>query len=41
MTKSYSNDLSQRVIEYLDEGGGYIEASQLFKNKCISDRYVV
>ncbi|ETZ05201.1 IS630 transposase-related protein [Holospora undulata] len=31
MTKSYSNDLRQRVIEYLDEGNGYIEASQLFK----------
>ncbi|WP_075260360.1 IS630 transposase-related protein [Holospora undulata] len=31
MTKIYSNDLRRRVIEYLDEGGGYIEASQLFK----------
>ncbi|WP_006304237.1 MULTISPECIES: hypothetical protein [Holospora] len=27
MTKSYSNDLRQRGIEYLDE----VEASQLFK----------
>ncbi|WP_006291411.1 IS630 transposase-related protein [Holospora undulata] len=31
MTKSYSNDLRQRIIEHLDEGGGYIEASHLFK----------
>ncbi|WP_006294717.1 IS630 transposase-related protein [Holospora undulata] len=31
MIKSYSNDLRQRGIEYLDEGGGYIEASHLFK----------
>ena len=31
MTKSYSNDLRQRVIEYLDAGNGYSEASQLFK----------
>ncbi|ETZ05007.1 IS630 transposase-related protein [Holospora undulata] len=32
MTKSYTNDLRQRGIEYLDEGGGgYIEASHLFK----------
>ncbi|ETZ05348.1 IS630 transposase-related protein [Holospora undulata] len=31
MTKSYSNDLRQRIIEYLDEVGGYIEASQPFK----------
>ncbi|ETZ05111.1 IS630 transposase-related protein [Holospora undulata] len=32
MTKSYSNYLRQRGIEYLDEGGGgYIEASHLFK----------
>ncbi|WP_242837169.1 IS630 transposase-related protein [Holospora elegans] len=26
-----SNDLRQRVIEYLGEGNGYIEASQIFK----------
>ncbi|WP_075260324.1 IS630 transposase-related protein [Holospora undulata] len=31
MTKSSSNDLRHRVIKYLDEGNGYIEASQLFK----------
>ncbi|WP_084490856.1 IS630 transposase-related protein [Holospora elegans] len=31
MTKSCGNDLRQRVIEYLDEGNGYIEASQPFK----------
>ncbi|GAJ46321.1 hypothetical protein HE1_00650 [Holospora elegans E1] len=31
MTKSYSNDLRQRRIEYLDEENGYIKASQLFK----------
>ncbi|GAJ45943.1 transposase [Holospora elegans E1] len=31
MTKSYSNDLRQRVIEYLDEGNSCIEASQLVK----------
>ncbi|ETZ04782.1 hypothetical protein [Holospora undulata] len=31
MTKSYSNDLRQRGIEYLDEESGYIEASQPFK----------
>ncbi|WP_081731144.1 IS630 transposase-related protein [Holospora undulata] len=31
MTKSSSNDLRQRGIEYLDEGGRYIKASHLFK----------
>ena len=31
MTKSYSNDLRKRVIEYLDSGRNYEEASKLFK----------
>ncbi len=31
MTKSYSNDLRKRVIEYLDSGRNYKEASKLFK----------
>ena len=31
MTKSYSNDLRKRVVEYLDGGNCYREASQLFK----------
>ncbi len=31
MTKSYSNDLRQKVIEYLDEGNTYDKASTLFK----------
>jgi transposase len=31
MTKNYSNDLRQRVIEYLDAGNGYASASNLFK----------
>jgi transposase len=31
MTRNYSNDLRQRVIEYLDAGNGYASASKLFK----------
>ena len=31
MTKSYSSDLRQRVIEYLDAGGNYEESSKLYK----------
>lgn len=31
MTKSYSNDLRKRVIEYLASGRNYEEASKLFK----------
>ena len=31
MTKSYSNDLRKRVIEYLNSGSNYKEASKLFK----------
>lgn len=31
MTKTYSNDLRQRVIDYLDTGSSYKEASKLFK----------
>jgi transposase len=31
MTKNYSNDLRQRVIEYLNEGNSYEKASILFK----------
>jgi transposase len=31
MTKSYSNDLRQKVVEYLDAGNGYDQASKLFK----------
>ena len=31
MTKSYSDDLRRRVIEYLDEGSTYEEVSKLFK----------
>ena len=31
MTKSYSSDLGQRVIEYLDAGGNYEESSKLYK----------
>lgn len=31
MTKSYSNDLRKRVIEYLDSGNNYSEVSKLFK----------
>ena len=31
MTRSYSNDLRQRVIEYLDAGSNYDEVSKLFK----------
>lgn len=31
MTSSYSNDLRQRVIDYLDAGNGYKEASEIFK----------
>ncbi len=31
MTKTYSNDLRQRVIDYLDRGSSYEEASKLFK----------
>jgi transposase len=31
MTKSYSNDLRQRVIEYLDTGMNYKGASNLYK----------
>lgn len=31
MTKNYSNDLRQRVIEYLDAGNRYASASKLFK----------
>ncbi len=31
MTKTYSNDLRQRVIEYLDSGNTYDETSKLFK----------
>ena len=31
MTKTYSNDLRQRVIDYLDIGSSYEEASKLFK----------
>jgi transposase len=31
MTKSYSNDLRKRVIEYLDSGRNYEETSKLFK----------
>jgi transposase len=30
-TKSYSTDLRKRVIEYLQEGGNYKEASLIFK----------
>jgi transposase len=33
MTKSYSNDLRQRVIEYLDTGMNYKEASNLYTRK--------
>ncbi len=31
MTKSYSSDLRQRVIEYIDSGRSYEESSKLFK----------
>jgi transposase len=31
MTKNYSNDLRQRVIEYLEAGNGYGNASKLFR----------
>lgn len=31
MTKSYSNDLRKRIIEYLEYGRNYEEASKLFK----------
>ena len=31
MTKTYSNNLRQRVIDYLDIGSSYKEASKLFK----------
>lgn len=31
MTKSYSNDLRQKVVEYLDEGHSYDKASIIFK----------
>jgi transposase len=31
MTKSYSNDLRQKVVEYLKEGNSYDKASRLFK----------
>ncbi len=31
MTKTYSNDLRQRVIDYLYRGSSYEEASKLFK----------
>ena len=31
MTKSYSNDLRQKVVEYLDEGNSYDKASFIFK----------
>jgi transposase len=31
MTRNYSNDLRQRVIEYLDAGNRYASASKLFK----------
>ena len=31
MTKSYSNDLRKRVVEFLENGSSYDEASKLFK----------
>ncbi len=31
MTKSYSNDLRKKVIEYLDSGSSYEKVSKLFK----------
>lgn len=31
MTKSYSNDLRKRVVEFLEKGSSYDEASKLFK----------
>ena len=31
MTKSYSNDLRKKVIEYIDGGSSYEEASKVFK----------
>jgi transposase len=31
MTKSYSNDLRKKVVEYLDEGNSYDKTSILFK----------
>jgi transposase len=30
MTKNYSNDLRKKVVEYLDAGNSYIQASHLF-----------
>ena len=31
MTKSYSNDLRKKVVEYLDRGNSYNKASIIFK----------
>jgi len=31
MTKSYSEDLRKKVVEYLSEGNSYVKASKLFK----------
>ena len=31
MTKNYSNDLRQKVVEYLDAGNNYNQASKIFK----------
>jgi len=31
MTKSYSNDLRKRVVEFLENGSSYDEATKLFK----------
>ncbi|WP_202149086.1 helix-turn-helix domain-containing protein, partial [Candidatus Sarmatiella mevalonica] len=31
MTKSYSNDLREKVVEYLEAGNSYDQASKLFK----------
>ncbi|MBL3284321.1 IS630 family transposase domain protein [Rickettsiales endosymbiont of Paramecium tredecaurelia] len=31
MTKSYSNDLREKVVQYLEAGNSYDQASKLFK----------
>ncbi|MBL3284963.1 Transposase domain protein [Rickettsiales endosymbiont of Paramecium tredecaurelia] len=37
MTKSYSNDLREKVVEYLEAGNSYDQASKLFKISVIMD----
>ncbi|MBL3284636.1 Transposase domain protein [Rickettsiales endosymbiont of Paramecium tredecaurelia] len=33
MTKSYSNDLREKIVEYLEAGNSYDQAPKLFKMK--------